>query len=239
MTQIDRRAAAMLALLGPVAFAAAASAQPAASPASAPRAPSGGKKTVGVILYPDFEVLDVFGPTEMFSYAPGLQVVFIAETAGPVRSAQGVSALAEFSFANAPALDIMMVPGGNGTRVQLNNPAYIKFLQDMDKTTTLTTSVCTGSALLAKAGLLKGRRATSNKTYFSLAVEQDPSVNWAKSARWVEDGKYVTSSGVSAGTDMALGVLAKLYGKPATQMLAHTLEYVWNDDPTHDPFAIA
>ncbi len=237
MTQIDRRAAAALALLGPLAIAAGVRAQP--GTAAAPARAAAGKKTVGVILYPDFEVLDVFGPVEMWAYAPDLRIVLIAEAAGSVRSAQGVSALAEFGFANAPAMDIMMVPGGNGTRVQLNNAAYIKFLQDTDKTTTLTTSVCTGSALLAKAGLLKGKRATSNKTYFSLAVQQDSSVDWVKKARWVEDGKYITSSGVSAGTDMALGVLARLYGKPAAAQLARTLEYVWNDDSTNDPFAIA
>ena len=235
MTQVTRRSAALLALGGVLTAPLAARAADTPAPAR-PLAP--GKKTVGVILYPDFEVLDVFGPVEMWAYAPGLQVVFIAETAGPVRSAQGVSAVAEYGFANAPAMDIMMVTGGNGTRAQLNNAAYIKFVQDADKTTTLTTSVCTGSALLARAGLLKGKRATSNKTYFSLATAQDSSVDWVKKARWVEDGKYITSSGVSAGTDMALGVLARLYGKPAAAQLARTLEYVWNDDSTADPFAI-
>lgn len=203
---------------------------------SPPVAP--GRKLVGVVLYPGYEVLDVFGPVEMWAYVPDFQVVMISQDGGAVRSAQGVSTLADYSFENAPQLDIMMVPGGNGTYTELNNQVFLDFIRKQDEKTTLTTSVCTGSALLAKAGLLKGRKATSNKNFFSLAVQQDPSVNWQGKARWVEDGKYITSSGVSAGTDMALGLVAKLYGSERAGLLAHSLEYEWNSDPTNDPFAI-
>jgi putative intracellular protease/amidase len=208
-------------------------AAPAPSPSVKP-----GPKTVGVVLYPGFEVLDVFGPIEMWANVPDLKVVLIAEHAGPVKSAQGVSVNANFGFAEAPPLDIMMVPGGLGTFTELKNPAFLTYLKSEDRRTQLTTSVCTGSALLAKAGLLTGRRATSNKKFFSLAVGQDAGVTWVKHARWVEDGKYFTSSGVSAGTDMALGVLAKLYGKDQARKLARTLEYQWSEDPANDPFAI-
>ncbi|WP_430421619.1 DJ-1/PfpI family protein [Phenylobacterium sp.] len=197
-----------------------------------------GKKTVGVVLYPDFEVLDVFGPVEMWANVPNMKVVFVAQTAGPVRSAQAVSAVAEYGFDTSPPLDIMMVPGGIGTLLELKNEALLQFIREQDKRTELTTSVCTGSALLAKAGLLKGRRATSNKKFFSIAQSQDSTVTWVKHARWVEDGKYVTSSGVSAGTDMALAVVARFHGKDAARQLARTLEYQWSEDPTNDPFAI-
>lgn len=197
-----------------------------------------GRKLVGVVLYPGFEVLDVFGPVEMWAYVPDFQVVMISQTGEAVRSAQGVSTLSDYSFANAPQLDIMMVPGGNGTYTELNNTVFLDFIRKQDQATQLTTSVCTGSALLAKAGLLKGRKATSNKNFFSLAVQQDPTVDWQGKARWVEDGKYITSSGVSAGTDMALGLVAKLYGSERAGLLAHSLEYGWNSDPTNDPFAI-
>jgi len=197
-----------------------------------------GRKIVGVVLYPGFEVLDVFGPVEMWAYVPDFQVVMISQNGGAVRSAQGVSTLSDYSFANAPQLDIMMVPGGEGTFTELNNQVFLDFIKKQDQATQLTTSVCTGSALLAKAGLLKGRKATSNKNFFSLAVQQDPSVDWQGKARWVEDGKYITSSGVSAGTDMALGLVAKLYGSERAGLLAHSLEYEWNSDPTNDPFAI-
>ena len=198
----------------------------------------GGKKLVGVVLYPGFEVLDVFGPVEMWANVPDFKVVLIAQKLGPVKSAQGVSVVAEFDFDTAPALDIMMVPGGIGTYAELGNPVFLDFLRKQDQTTEFTTSVCTGSALLAKAGLLKGRRATSNKKFFSLAVSQDSSVTWVKRARWVEDGKMLTSSGVSAGTDMALGLGARIYGKDRAHALAHVLEYQWSEDPTQDPFVI-
>ena len=198
----------------------------------------GGKKVVGVVLYPGFEVLDVFGPVEMWANVPDFKVILIAQKLGAVKSAQGVSVVADFDFETAPPLDIMMVPGGIGTYAELGNSVFLDYLRKQDQTTEYTTSVCTGSALLAKAGLLKGRRATSNKKFFSLAVKQDPSVTWIKQARWVEDGKMITSSGVSAGTDMALGLVAKIYGKDRARTLADVLEYQWSDDPNLDPFAI-
>ncbi len=204
---------------------------------SPPVAP--GRKLVGVVLYPGFEVLDVFGPVEMWAYVPDFQVVMISQDGGAVRSAQGVSTLSDYSFASSPQLDIMMVPGGIGTQTELNNNAMLDFIRKQNEKTQLTTSVCTGSALLAKAGILKGHKATSNKNFFSLATSQDPSVDWQGKARWVEDGKFITSSGVSAGTDMALGLVAKLYGSERAGLLAHSLEYEWNSDPTNDPFAVS
>ncbi len=164
-----------------------AAAEVAAPPGAA--APAVHRRTVGIVLYPGFEVLDVFGPAEMWANAPDLKVITIAQTKGLVRSAQGMSVQADYGFEDAPKLDIVMVPGGRGTFAELKNPALLGYLVRADRDSEFTTSVCTGSALLAKAGLLKGRRATSNKTFFSLAVDQDPTVNWAKRARWVEDGK--------------------------------------------------
>ncbi len=194
------------------------------------------QKVLGVVLYPGFEVLDVFGPVEMWAYVREFKVVMVAERAGPVRSAQGVSVVADYSFAPAPPLDIMMVPGGNGTLTELTNPVFLDYIRAQHQRTELTTSVCTGSALLAKAGILRGHKATSNKAFFSLAVDQDPEVEWIAKARWVEDGKILTSSGVSAGTDMALGMVAKLYGKDRARALARSLEYEWHEDPNDDPF---
>ena len=210
---------------------------PAPASADAPTAVQG--MTVGIALYPGFELLDVFGPAEMWANVPEMQVTLVAETAGPVASAQqGISADAALSFADAPQFDILMVPGGVGTYQQLGNPVFLEFLKTQDERTEYTTSVCTGSALLAKAGLLSGRKATSNKAFFSLATEQDSSVDWQKSARWVEDGKYFTSSGVSAGTDMALGLVAKIRGEADAVNLARSLEYVWNPNPDDDPFEL-
>jgi putative intracellular protease/amidase len=206
--------------------------------AAAPPAPGNAKrKNVGIVLYPGFEVLDVFGPVEMWGYIPDFNVIFIAEQAGPVPSAQGVEVVAPFSFVTAPALDILMVPGGFGTMAQLENAALMDYLRKSSANAEYTTSVCTGSALLARAGLLDGKRATSNKRFFSLAAAQDPDVKWVVAARWVEDGKVFTSSGVSAGTDMALALVARLYSREQAEALASSVEYEWKGEAGNDPFA--
>lgn len=195
------------------------------------------KCTIGVVLFEGFEALDVFGPIEMWGHLPHHKLVVIAQQVGLVASAQGVAVAAEYSFATAPQLDILMVPGGMGSRDEVNNEAMLDFLRSQDRNTRWTTSVCTGSALLAKAGILRGRRATSNKIAFEFAANQDQGVLWQKEARWVEDGKYLTSSGVSAGMDMALCLVEKLYGRAYAETTAKETEYLWNDDPNRDPFA--
>lgn len=195
-------------------------------------------KTIGIVLFPDFETLDVFGPVQMWGRLPNHKVVFVAENAGPVRSSQGQDSVAAYSFADAPQFDIIMVPGGGGTRHEVNNQALLDFVRKQDEGTELTTSVCTGAAILAKAGLLDGRKATTNKMAWRWATGQSSKVNWIGHARWVEDGKYITSSGVSAGTDMSLAVVEKIGGRGAADLRAKGAEYIWNDDPNNDPFAV-
>ena len=194
--------------------------------------------TVGIVLYPGFEVLDVYGPIEIWSYVPNFRLVLIAEQVGPVLSAQGTSTLATHSFETAPELDILMVPGGNGSTAQVHNRALLDFLVEADRGTTFTTSVCSGSALLARAGLLDGHRATSNKRAFYLAEQQSSAVEWLPEARWVESGKMFTSSGVSAGMDMALALVARLHGIDTARDLAQSLEYQWHEAADSDPFAV-
>lgn len=194
-------------------------------------------RTVGIVLYPSFEVLDVYGPAEMFHYVgAGLKVVMIAETAGPVTSAQGSKTIADFGFADAPALDIVMVPGGVGTVPELLDSALLDFLRARATAAEVVMSVCTGSALLAKAGLLDGYNATSNKRYFNLARVAGPKVNWIEKARWVEDRNRITSSGVSAGIDASLAVIARIWGDATATKIAHDTEYTWHRDSTDDPF---
>jgi len=191
-------------------------------------------RTLGAILYPDFELLDLYGPLEMFgSLGPELRIATVAATAGPIASAQGPETVARFDFATAPPLDLLLLPGGIGTLPQLANPALHEFLRGAQ----VTMSVCSGSAILAKAGLLDGRRATSNKQFFSLATSQSEKVDWVEKARWVEDGPFVTSSGVSAGTDMALAVIARLFGPARAEQVAIGTEYNWHRDADRDPFA--
>jgi len=194
-------------------------------------------RTLGAVLYEDFELLDLYGPLEMFgSIGTDLRIVTVAEKTGPVASFQGPKTVAELDFASAPMLDLILLPGGFGTVAQLENPAMLDFLRRRAATAEVTMSVCSGSAILAKAGLLDGRRATSNKQFFDLARAQGAGVKWVEQARWVEDGPFATSSGVSAGTDMALAVIAKLYGKEIAQQIADSTEYEWQQDSTRDPF---
>jgi transcriptional regulator GlxA family with amidase domain len=195
-------------------------------------------RTLGIVLYPRFELLDVYGPAEMFGNVTGkLKVVMVAQKAGSVASAQGPRVVAQYGFDDCPQLDLVLVPGGFGTLAEMNNPAMLDWLRNRAETAEIVMSVCSGSAILAKAGLLDGRRATSNKQYFSLAVAQGPKVDWVKKARWVDDGKMVTSSGVSAGMDMALHVIERLYGTKTAETIADGTEYQWHRDAQDDPFA--
>lgn len=194
-------------------------------------------KKIGVVLYTAFEVLDVYGPVEMWGNLTDAQIITIAEAAGPITSAQGTQTVATHSFEDCPKLDILMVPGGMGTLAELGNEKMLAFLREQSAKTPLVTSVCSGSMLLAKAGVLDGHKATSNKLYFDLAAMQSDKVEWIRKARWVEDDKFITSSGVSAGIDMAVHVIRKLYGEEQAKKIAKLTEYTWNDDAANDPFA--
>ena len=195
-------------------------------------------RRLGAVLFPGFELLDLFGPLEMFGHLSGtIEIVTIAEQAGPVASAQAVRAVADRGFADAPVLDLLLIPGGIGTRVEVDNAAMLDFLRARVPAAELTMTVCTGTALLARAGLIDGRRATTNKAVFHWVAEQGPRVEWVRAARWVEDGPFFTSSGVSAGMDMALAVVAKLAGPDMAEALATGTEYEWHRDASWDPFA--
>jgi transcriptional regulator GlxA family with amidase domain len=197
-------------------------------------------KTLGIVLFEGFELLDVFGPAEAFGMLAELgqgKVLTVAAEAGPVASAQKLRAVADHGFADCPHLDIMLVPGGIGTRHAVKDAAMLEWLGKRAADAEVVTSVCTGSAVLAAAGLLDGKRATTNKRAFKWVAEQGPRVNWVKEARWVEDGKFATSSGVSAGIDMALAQIARIYGQETADQVAIAMEYDWHRDASWDPFA--
>jgi transcriptional regulator GlxA family with amidase domain len=197
-------------------------------------------KTFGVVLFEGFELLDVFGPAEalgMLAYGGKWRVVTVAQRAGAVASAQGPKAIADFSFEDCPHIDILLVPGGVGTRREIANEALLKSIVDRAGKAEIAASVCTGASLLAKAGLLDGRSATTNKFSFKWVTEQGPRVNWIKQARWVDDGKFSTSSGVSAGIDMALSIIARVAGNETAETIATRMEYEWHRDAAWDPFA--
>jgi transcriptional regulator GlxA family with amidase domain len=202
---------------------------------------------VAVVLFEGFTVLDVYGPVQAFasvrlprpdgSWHRLFEIVTIAEKAGPVKSGEGPTTHADYAFADAPTYDVLLVPGGFGTRKAVNNTALLLALTAASRAATVTTTVCTGSALLARTGLMDNRPATSNKIAWDWVVQQGPRVRWERQARWVDDGDLVTSSGVSAGIDMALSVVARLHGVDMARQAARFMEYVWHEDPRDDPFA--
>ena len=197
------------------------------------------------VLYPGFEMLDYFGPMEMFSMLGPDQVNLhtVAQTTGPIASAvvadinAGPKVLADHAFNTLPQMDVILVPGGFGTIPALENQPLLDFLVRQAEEAQVIASVCTGSALLARAGLLDGRKATSNKQIFALATQQSDAVEWVESARWVRDGKFYTSSGVSAGTDMAVAIIEDLFGAEVRDRVLSGAEYTWHTDPDSDPFA--
>ena len=198
----------------------------------------GSKRILGVVLFEGFELLDVFGPLEMFGLAADhFEIHLISETGGVVASRQGPKSVCDDSFQSAPAINVLLVPGGIGTRGEVNNPVMLNWLKERSQQAELVASVCTGSALLAKAGVLDGLRATSNKQAFAWASSQSEKVQWQQQARWVEDGKVFSSSGVSAGIDMALAVIAKLVSQQAAEEAANYAEYSWQREANCDPFA--
>ena len=198
------------------------------------------KRTVGVLLFEQFELLDVFGPLEMFSMLKDdFAIRLIGEQAPVVTANGGPRSVIDERFADGHRYDILLVPGGMGTRREVENGALLDWLKSAADRAEIVASVCTGSALLAKAGVLDGRRATTNKNAFEWVASQGPKVHWQRKARWVEDGRYFTSSGVSAGTDMGLALIAGLCGIDQARQVAHWAEYTWNENSENDPFALA
>lgn len=204
-------------------------------------------RRVAVALFEGFTVLDVYGPVQAFASARIakddrtwhrlFEIVTVAEKAGPIRSGEGPTTQADHAFAEAPAYDILLIPGGFGTRQAVKNAPLLLALTGASRRAAITTTVCTGSALLARTGLMDGRPATSNKVAWDWVVQQGPRVRWQRKARWVDDGDLITSSGVSAGIDMALSVVARLHGVDLARQAARFMEYVWHEDAEDDPFA--
>lgn len=204
-------------------------------------------RRVAVVLFEGFTVLDAYGPIQAFGACRRnqpdgtllrfFQVFTLGERLGTLRSGEGPATQVDHTFADAPPWDILVVPGGFGTRPLVKDGAFLKWLALASERSAITTTVCTGSALLARTGRLDGRPATSNKIAWDWVVEQGPRVRWQRRARWVDDGDVLTSSGVSAGTDMALALIARLNGHDMAMAAARNMEYIWNEDASNDPFA--
>ncbi|HTE11726.1 MAG TPA: DJ-1/PfpI family protein [Chitinophagaceae bacterium] len=192
---------------------------------------------VGVLLFEDFETLDVFGPVEILGRLTDLyKVHFYSLQGGLINNMHGVSVQTEKLEEINNGTGIFLIPGGYGTRIELNNMALINAIRQTAAQSSYVLTVCTGTALLARTGLLDGRKATSNKRAFDWVASTGENVNWIKRARWVVDDKYYTSSGVSAGMDMTLGLLNDIHGHAFAKDVAHQIEYSWQEDKDHDDF---
>jgi transcriptional regulator GlxA family with amidase domain len=178
---------------------------------------------VAYVLFERFTALDITGPYEVLNSVPGVESVFVAERTGPVRNESGTLALvADRTLEEVPAPDIFVVPGGIGTRALLEHEPLLAWLRNAHEMSTWTTSVCTGSLLLAAAGLLDGAPATTHwlarDTLASLGAMPVPE-------RVVEHGRIITAAGVSAGIDMALRLVQLIYGDELAQEVQLAIEY--------------
>ncbi|MFJ2003621.1 DJ-1/PfpI family protein [Streptomyces chartreusis] len=185
---------------------------------------------IAMVLYDRFTALDIVGPYEALSRLPDAEVVFVAETAGPVRADTGFLAItADKALADVPSPGIVVVPGGPGTFAQIENETFLDWLRTADGTSTWTTSVCTGSLLLAAAGLLDGRRATTHWLTLDFLAQYGAEPT---GERVVPDGKYVTAAGVSSGIDMGLTLVGKIAGDEHAQAVQLLTEY--DPQPPYD-----
>lgn len=202
---------------------------------------------VAHVLFEGFTTLDMYGPVQAFAscrepdgdggWMRHYEQFTVGASAGPVPSGEGPTTQADYAFEAAPAFDILLIPGGFGTRAAVSDQGLLDQIAALSERATITATVCTGSAVLARTGLLDGRPATSNKVAWDWVIEQGPAVRWQRQARWVDDGDIVTSSGVSAGIDMALSLIARLRSEADAENSARFMEYIWNRNPDEDPFA--
>jgi putative intracellular protease/amidase len=185
---------------------------------------------IAILLYNRFTVLDAIGPYQVLSGIPGAETVFVAEQPGPIRDEVGSLVLsARASLDDVPRPDVVVVPGGPGQNDQMQDGPVHEWLRTADQTSTWTTSVCTGSLILAGAGLLAGRRATTHW----LAMDELGALGATPVGdRVVSDGKYVTAAGVSSGIDMALTLAGRLAGDEAAQAIQLMIEY--DPQPPYD-----
>lgn len=192
---------------------------------------AGPLRRVGVALFDGAEELDWAGPWEVLAAwaahfpADGASVCTLAPHDGPVRCAKGLRVLADHRWDDPPPLDVLVYPGGQGTRAQLGDEAVRSFLRSMAAQVAVVASVCTGSLVLADAGLLRGRPATSHWASLDHLAELDPTVEVRPDDRFVDDGAVVTAAGVSAGIDMALHLVARAHSPERAAQVRRIIQY--------------
>jgi putative intracellular protease/amidase len=203
------------------------------------------------VLQLGFEPLDVYGPLEILyalSDTYNMTLATISHVAGPISARPplnntmlGPSTIATHTFSTAPPLDVIIVPGGGQRYLDVTNDTAIEdFVRSRYESTSYILSVCTGAAALAKSGILAGKRATTSKAEWEWVtkVKNSEEIKWQPNARWTQDGKVWTSSGVAAGMDMMYAFLTHVYGDKKVDSVMNMIEYAPHTDPHWDPFSV-
>lgn len=199
------------------------------------------RKRVGILIFPAVEVLDFCGPYEVFSVtrldeerrrveSSPFEVLLVAESADPVVATGGLRVIPDATLQTCPPLEILVVPGGWGTRTEMSNRRVLTWIAERAKGVETLTSVCTGAMLLGQTGLLDGRRATTHWRSLDWMRQSFPAVTVEDKLHVVEDGELLTSAGISAGIDMALRVVARYFGEAVGRATARHMEYPFPDD---------
>ena len=185
-------------------------------------------RTFGLIAFPGFEELDLVGPWEVLTMATldtDDRVVIVAEDSGPMRCAKGMRIVPDYQFTDAPELDVVLVPGGDGTQEQEENEVLLDYVKKVAAQAEWVTSVCTGAMLLHAAGLIRGRRVATHWGYISSLRERAPETEVVEHVRYVRDGNVVTAAGVSAGIDMTLWLVGQIFGVDHARRTQRWMEY--------------
>jgi transcriptional regulator GlxA family with amidase domain len=197
--------------------------------------------TVGILIFDQVEVLDVAGPFEVFAVtrldeehrqieSSPFRVLLVSENMHQVSAIGGLRFTPDVTKDNCPELDLLIVPGGMGTRTQVKNANLLKWIANKSTRTRLTGSVCTGSSLLGKAGLLDGREATTHWHAFDFLRQAAPNAYICEDLRFTMDGTIFTSAGISAGIDMALHIVSYFFGTKIGEATAHHMEYPYSQN---------
>jgi transcriptional regulator GlxA family with amidase domain len=188
-------------------------------------------RRIGILLFPEVEELDAIGPWEVLSYwtrafpEDGWQVFCVSADGGPVTCAKGLRVEAHHGTADMPPLDVLLHPGGRGTRPQLRDEEHLEWVRAQRRTVPLMTSVCTGSLVYAAAGLLSGRPATTHWASLDRLRELDPTIDVRPDDRFVDDGDTITSAGISAGIDMSLHLVSRLSSPARARTVRRGIQY--------------
>lgn len=200
--------------------------------------------TVGIFLFEDVEALDFAGPYEVFSTAsrvfsrlhpaepPPFSVITVSESKATVRARAGLRVVADYDFQGHPQIDVLIVPGGVITE-ELAKPQVSEWIAARSRSTRITASVCTGAFLLAKAGLLEERSATTHWEDIAEMQAMFPSVRVLNNQRWVDEGRIVTSAGISAGIDMSLHLVERIVDRRLASGTARQLDFEWTSNTEH------